>query len=418
MVLETLVALHCCIPTCGIFDPCGCITCCFPHHFSVGCSLHVPNCCPDTCCYGNSYCGTIWCAAPFTCLALDHQETNTSDREHLNRLVVVENYKEEVKKSNFCVNHKIKHNPIEVRHSLEEDLKSCVCSPSCRCSPRCNPLRKAREMSSLADLDQEQESAEDKETRWIESEWHAKNSKDDRFADVDENDGFMSDMFADPDPYDTFNLTFPSNNDDKSNTPCVNITLRGIKAENGQTLDSTGLTLWRASYQLCDYMVKHVHFLQNKRILELGAGLGLCGLVAHKLGAETVVMTDGDTDTLSAMRKNVAQNITCQKNQNQVECRQLEWDHKKANQFRQRRGTFDLILGSDIIYVEQIIEPLFATVLQLLSNSKESQFWLAYARRNVSIDLVLKEARRVGLQWTEPVESEGVFIFTRQGDLL
>lgn len=35
-----------------------------------------------------------------------------------------------------------------------------------------------------------------------------------------------------------------------------------------------------------------------RRVLELGAGMGICGLIAHKTGAASVVITDGDATTM------------------------------------------------------------------------------------------------------------------------
>jgi predicted nicotinamide N-methyase len=48
--------------------------------------------------------------------------------------------------------------------------------------------------------------------------------------------------------------------------------------------------------------------IQQKNVLELGAGLGLCGILAYYLQAANVVLTDVDTDALKFMRANVATN--------------------------------------------------------------------------------------------------------------
>ena len=149
-------------------------------------------------------------------------------------------------------------------------------------------------------------------------------------------------------------------------------------------------------------------------------------------------MTDGDTDTLQEMRRNVTHNqessshsttTTTAANANTkniITCAQLRWG-RHVSTFRERFGVFDVIMGSDIIYVEEIIEPLFDTVQQLLrckshstqtvtcsdGNEDEPKFLLAYARRNVNIELVFDCAKRHGFQWMEPDDVEGVFVFTR-----
>lgn len=247
------------------------------------------------------------------------------------------------------------------------------------------------------------------------------------------------DLFADPDPYDTFHFTFDAKKQASQDegTNQINITLQGMKQENGQTIHSTGLTLWRASPILCDFLSSnHERYCKNKMVLELGAGLGLCGILSHRLGAKRVILTDGDTDSLAQMRSNVDSNLGDEKStQNsddddnvpilkpstyQLPCCQLRWG-KNIEKFKQKWTIFegikypgfDVILGSDIIYVEEILDPLFTTVINLLAPSPDACFLLSYARRNVNIDLVFECAKRHNLKWTEPGENEGVYIFHR-----
>jgi predicted nicotinamide N-methyase len=297
------------------------------------------------------------------------------------------------------------------------------------------------------------DSADD--VRWIEAEskhmegtckaastGNADNADADAEADDDDDDDTpdMGDLFADPDPLDTFHFEYalpPVNTESVNETKNVNetkhtvsIILTGHKAELGQTLHSTGLTLWRASELLCDYMIRTSTALEQKNVLELGAGLGLCGILAHHLQAANVVLTDGDTDALKFMRANVAANCSSSSTSTVgidssssattriIQCRQLVWgdcnrvDDLKHQYTNDDNQGFHLVLGSDIIYVEEILDPLFQSVDRLLADSGE--FWLAYARRNVKIDLVLETADRYGFIYKKPDDTEGVFIFRRK----
>lgn len=235
------------------------------------------------------------------------------------------------------------------------------------------------------------------EERWIEAEasW---------IRDNDDDSLTTGDMFADPDPRESYRLQFGPHT----------IILEGIKAENGQTLNSTGLTLWSASTHLCEYIASCAATeIQGKDVLELGAGLGLCGILAHKLGATKVVLSDGDTDTLQEMRHNVALNTNIRYvcSDTNIRCEQLVWS-RRLKDFQKYFGTFDVILASDVIYVEEILEALFATVVTLMN--VKGKFLLSYARRNVNIELVLAVAKSHGLQWSQPDGSDDVYVMHRK----
>jgi predicted nicotinamide N-methyase len=235
------------------------------------------------------------------------------------------------------------------------------------------------------------------EVRWIEAE--ASCLQEENVDDLS-----TGDLFADPDPRETFMLQYGPHS----------ITIDGVKAENGQLLSSTGLTLWRAAPLLCEYMLSNAaNDIQGSNVLELGAGLGLCGILAHKLGANYVLLSDGDTETLREMRHNVklaTSNGGALPGTN-IHCQQLVWG-KRLKDFQEHYGTFDVILASDVIYVEEVLEPLFDTVTTLMKES--GKFFLSYARRNVNIDLVFASATRHGLQWTQPDGPEGVFVIQRK----
>jgi hypothetical protein len=82
------------------------------------------------------------------------------------------------------------------------------------------------------------------------------------------------------------------------------IRLQGWKKELGQQLDSTGLTMWRAGEDLGRYLYERREALFGGRrggrhVLELGCGLGLCGILAARLNPHgVVVLTDGDELTM------------------------------------------------------------------------------------------------------------------------
>ena len=70
------------------------------------------------------------------------------------------------------------------------------------------------------------------------------------------------------DKYHTFEVHF---NNDKYD---IKFPLKSIKRELGQTLSSTGLTIWTAAEHLCDYIFENDLLFEDKTVCELGCGLG------------------------------------------------------------------------------------------------------------------------------------------------
>ena len=55
----------------------------------------------------------------------------------------------------------------------------------------------------------------------------------------------------------------------------IEFDVNGVKQNLGQTLDSTGLTIWRAVEHLCEWIMKNSNVFAGKHVCELG-GLGVC----------------------------------------------------------------------------------------------------------------------------------------------
>ena len=116
--------------------------------------------------------------------------------------------------------------------------------------------------------------------RWIEAESMRKDNDE-------EEEGFDT-LFQDPDPFDTFAFDWQFRQRD------IHIELKGHKQELGQTLNSTGLTLWRASNILCDFLLQHAaEFVEGKTILEVSAcsTTTIMAKVQHNISHDTYETT-------------------------------------------------------------------------------------------------------------------------------
>lgn len=214
------------------------------------------------------------------------------------------------------------------------------------------------------------------ETPWVDAWIRWKDDEGKKNEPVEESAG-LTDPFADPDPTSTFEFQFDG----------ISVSLQGYKYESAAVWQSTGLTLWKASEHLCRYLVECPP-TPATRVLELGAGLGLCGIVLQqRLPDAYVCITDGDTDVLPHLRQNAKG----------IECRQLLWGRVTAEQFRQVHGTFDCVIASDILYSPHIVEPLWETIERLLDQA--GVFIMAFAKRKVPVQIedVILAAERVGL---------------------
>lgn len=206
------------------------------------------------------------------------------------------------------------------------------------------------------------------------------------------------DLFGNNDPRDYFTFRVK---DDKT------LKLAGYTLDSDETAQSTGVTLWQAAPRLAKFLMAQDDMIKGKTVMELGAGLGLVGIVAHHVGAERVIMTDGDTKTLQQMRENVLSN--CRKESDSIECRQLLWGAPHMDVFEKSHGKFDVILGADVIYTKASTDPLFDTVACLLDST--GRFILSRYNKwnNVSDEVVLEAASARNLECTQP--SAGIFVF-------
>ncbi|KAL1361518.1 hypothetical protein AAHE18_03G009500 [Arachis hypogaea] len=106
--------------------------------------------------------------------------------------------------------------------------------------------------------------------------------------------------------------------------------------------------------------------LKGKRVIELGAGCGVSGFGMAMLGCD-VIVTD-QKEVLPLLQRNIERNISrvMQKNPESfgsIKVAELQWgdeSHIKAVD-----PPFDYIIGTDVVYVEHLLEPLLQTILAL-----------------------------------------------------
>ncbi len=130
--------------------------------------------------------------------------------------------------------------------------------------------------------------------------------------------------------------------------------------------------IWEPCLILADYLAS-MPVNPEKRFLEIGGGLGLVGIVASSFGHK-VTMTEYNHDALNFANANAHIN-NCSSN---IEIKELDWNKPEL------KGTFDRILGCEIIYKKESFYPilrLFRTYLK-----EDGEILLSERARKSSIE--------------------------------
>ncbi|XP_012725028.2 protein N-lysine methyltransferase METTL21A [Fundulus heteroclitus] len=120
--------------------------------------------------------------------------------------------------------------------------------------------------------------------------------------------------------------------------------------------------VWDAAVVMCMYLELGAVELKGKKAIELGAGTGLVGIVAALLGAH-VTITDREP-ALEFLSANVNANLP-PRSRDSVVVSDLTW----GQGLERFPGGFDLVLGADIIYLEETFPALLQTLEHLCSDT-------------------------------------------------
>ena len=277
------------------------------------------------------------------------------------------------------------------------------------------------------------------EIAWKEHEVHNTSSYDnhnkeshDEEEDAEDDKAYVFDFFGKDDAYETLDLEF-------SGLPVLS--LRGQL----ECPSSTGLGMWKGADVLCDYLVS-TQLVAKKRVLELGAGVGLCSLVAYHLGASRVLCTDGDSTVLRNLRYNICRNVATrttmksfpdddddkeemkdeaspEMNHNvpttasssRISSHQLIWG-RNLDTFVQEFGRHDVLLAADCIYMTTSLQPLWDTVDRLLEPAGVF-LYVNLCASQAPMEKVLHVATDHGFTWTLEGDTQEVYVFQKSQEL-
>jgi 16S rRNA G1207 methylase RsmC len=116
--------------------------------------------------------------------------------------------------------------------------------------------------------------------------------------------------------------------------------------------------IWEASLLLASKVAERT-VRRGERLIELGAGLGVTGLVAAAFGHD-ITITEYDAHALAYLEANRAQNECTA-----ARIQRLDWNHPGLD------DRFDVILGSELIYKEEDFTAMRALLRTLVQPGGE-----------------------------------------------
>ncbi|KAK7906516.1 Protein-lysine N-methyltransferase EFM3 [Apiospora marii] len=127
---------------------------------------------------------------------------------------------------------------------------------------------------------------------------------------------------------------------------------------------TTGLRTWEAALHLGQYLCANPSLVQNKRVLELGAGTGYVAILCAKhLGPSQVIASDGSDDVVANLPESFYVNGL--QDSRAISAMDLKWGQAiVGTEEAEWNGgqPLDLVLGADVTYDESVIPSLVGTI--------------------------------------------------------
>ncbi|RAL45810.1 hypothetical protein DM860_009674 [Cuscuta australis] len=171
---------------------------------------------------------------------------------------------------------------------------------------------------------------------------------------------------------------------------------------NECNIDNTGLVCqWPSEDVLAYYCLSHGDMFRHKRVMELGSGYGVAGLVvAVATDALEVVITDGNPQVVDYIQRSVITNSGVF-GSTVVKSMILHWGQENVSDIS---STFDYIIASDCTFFKEFQEGLAETIKLLLNKEGPSEALLFCPKRGDSLDKFLGKVKSIGLSFSTEIK--------------
>ncbi|XP_062102586.1 calmodulin-lysine N-methyltransferase isoform X2 [Humulus lupulus] len=175
---------------------------------------------------------------------------------------------------------------------------------------------------------------------------------------------------------------------------------------NKHDIDNTGLVCqWPSEDVLAYFCLSHADLFRSKRVIELGSGYGLAGLViAAVTEASEIIITDGNPQVVNYIEHNIDANSRAF-GATKVKSMALHWNQDEISNISY---SFDLIVASDCTFFKECHKGLAQVVKNLLRKVGPCEAIFFSPKRGDSLDKFLDEIKENGLHFsiTEDYDAE------------
>ncbi|KAI4381773.1 hypothetical protein MLD38_007817 [Melastoma candidum] len=191
--------------------------------------------------------------------------------------------------------------------------------------------------------------------------------------------------------------------------------LRDFDVCNQYNIDNTGLVCpWPSEEVLAYFCLSHSDMFRSRRVIELGSGYGLAGLViAAATEASEVVISDGNPQVVNYIQSNIDAN-SHHFSGTEVSPMMLHWSQSDISGVS---NSFDIIIASDCTFFKEFHSDLANIIKCLLKNQGPSEAILFSPKRGNSLDKFLDIVRKSGLSFSV-TENYNEKVFRQHCDFL